>query len=156
MSIKVNIEGGDELVRRLTALQSRINARLRDAITRATFDLVAYVKANKLSDQVLRVRTGRLRRSITGRVETENGQPVGIVGTKVSYARVHELGFKGRVQVKAHKRSIKGKAVMVRAHGRNVDIPKRPFLVPSLAERMPAYKGWMAQAVKEATDAPGS
>jgi phage gpG-like protein len=154
--MKVEIQGGDDLMRRLAALQKRITAGLREAINRATFDLVGYVKERKLSDQVLRVRTGRLRRSITGKVTEENGQPVGIVGTNVSYARVHEFGFRGRVKVRAHARKVKGKKVPVRAHSRDVDIPKRAFLVPSLNERMPAYKNWMTQAVQEATRAPGA
>jgi len=153
MNIRDYIEGEGPTNDALMRVRDGINTRLRDAIQKATLDLLAREKGEKLSGQVLNVKTGRLRRSITQRVETESdGNIVGLVGTNVSYGRAHELGFKGTVTVRAHRRNIKGKAVPVRAHGRNVNIPARPFLGPTLDERMPVYQRWMQDAIKEAID----
>jgi phage gpG-like protein len=158
MTIQFNVTvSGDAQSRvAIAQVQQRITSRLRDAIQRAALDLLAHVKAKKLTGQVLNVRTGRLRRSITQRVETEpSGVIAGLVGTNVSYGRTHELGFKGRVPVRAHTRKLGGKSVPIRAHTRQMDIPKRPFLGPSLNEKMPVYRKWMQDAIKGAARAPG-
>lgn len=175
--IKVTVTGDKQSAAAIAKVQQRIATRLRDAIQRAALDLMAFVKGQKLTGQVLNVRTGRLRRSVNQRVETEAGGTIaGLVGTNVSYGRVHELGFKGTVQVKAHtrkaggrfitvkgsegrkehKRKIGRKNVPVRAHSRQVDIPKRPFLGPSLNEKMPVYRKWMADAIQGAARAARS
>lgn len=151
---RVTVTGDRQSANAIAQVQQRINSRLRDAIQRAALDLLAFVKGQKLTGQVLNVRTGRLRRSITQRVETEsNGTIAGLVGTNVSYGRAHELGYKGRVAVKAHTRKVQGKRVPVRAHSRQMDIPKRPFLGPSLNEKMPVYRKWMADAIQGAARA---
>jgi phage gpG-like protein len=157
IQFNVTVKGDAQSARAIAQVQQRITSRLRDAIQRAALDLMSYVKAQKLTGQVLNVRTGRLRRSITQRVEVEaGGKIVGLVGTNVSYGRVHELGFKGRVNVRGHTRKVKGKAVPIRAHSRQVDIPKRPFLGPSLNEKMPVYRQWMQDAIKGAARGPGA
>lgn len=51
-----------------------------------------YVKAEKLTGEVLHVRTGRLRRSITSQTRTSGSSFAGIVGTNVEYAAGHEFG----------------------------------------------------------------
>ena len=156
MKFDVKLEGVDEVQLALDAVRIKIAANVRTAITRAAVDLTAYVKEQKLRDKVLRVQSGKLMRSINNRIETNGDKTEGFVGTNVNYGRVHELGFKGRVNVRAHARSIKGKAITVRAHARNVDIPKRAFLKPSLQERWPEYQKWIAQAAKDAVDASRS
>ena len=156
MKFDVKLEGVDEVQLALDAVRIKIAAGVRTAITRAAIDLTGFVKDRKLSDQVLKVQTGRLRRSITYKIESEGDKTEGFVGTNVRYARPHELGYKGRVNVRAHARSIKGKAITVRAHARNMDIPKRAFLKPSLQERWPEYQQWIAQAAKDAVDASRS
>jgi phage gpG-like protein len=149
-----SVAGVERTILAFGAVRERILTGVRKAISRATFDLVRVVKAEKLTGQVLNVRTGRLRRSITGRVEDENDSPVGLVGTNVSYGRTHELGFKGTVPVKAHSRTIKGKAIPVRAHSRKLDLAARPFLQPALNENLPKYRGWIADAIKEGSNGP--
>lgn len=151
MSNKTNFEvtGVDAAMATLRERSANIVTTLTKSMARATIDLVAYIKGSKLSDQVLRVRTGRLRRSITQRVEDTDGKIVGITGTNVSYARAHELGFKGTVQVKAYTRTVKGASFPVRSHKRNLDIKARPFLAPSLQERFPKYEQQFAKAVEE-------
>lgn len=155
-SFKIEVQGINKAVAALTGSAERIKEAVRVALYKATMDLTRYVKEQKLSDQVLRVRTGRLRRSITGRVEDSDGKFEGIVGTNVRYARVHELGFKGVVQVKAHIRRIKGQAIPVRSHSRKLDLPARPFLNPSLQERFPQYQQQFVKAVQEGARGTGA
>lgn len=55
------------------------------------------------------------------------------VKTLVPYAKAHNEGFKGTVNIPAHVRKIKtvkgiGKEVDVRAHTRNMNLPKRQMM----------------------------
>lgn len=64
----------------------------------------------------LDVRTTRLRNSISSKVTSTGNRITGQIGTNVPYARFHELGFRGTVNVSAHTRVLgvhdeKGNAV---------------------------------------------
>jgi phage gpG-like protein len=83
-------------------------------------------------------RTGTLRRSIT---VDRSPLPFAIeVGTNLRYGRAHELGFDGRVSVRSHWREIRqafgrniaARSTHIRAHSRNMHLPRRPFLEPAL------------------------
>lgn len=99
--------------------------------------------------RALLIQTGRLKRSI--RVTGTTGGVVRI-GTDVPYAKTHNEGFRGEVQVKAHQRlqyskhsilsgkfTKKGKermktvqrlsgSIQIEAHTRRVNIVKRQFM----------------------------
>lgn len=127
--------GGEQLISRINAMPAAIKGRLKTTIQRLTFQLLSHVKADKLSDQVLRVRTGRLRRSITQEVQIEGEKIIGIVGTNVEYARAHEYGYTGAVTVKSHIRRLKtGKETNVRSYSRNANIKERSFLRSALSD----------------------
>jgi phage gpG-like protein len=153
------------------AVATNARSRLVAAIKRIALSLVGYIKSEKLTDQVLRVRTGRLRRSITAQFDGEDSNFRGIVGTNVKYARAHEEGFQGEVTVKEHTvkafsrmqtmafgqpmkepRIVDVRAHVVKAHAMKMNIPKRPFLAPSVEENMPMIqkemRGAMAEALK--------
>ena len=152
--ISVRFSGLPQVGTRLTGAAAKLLKGIEEAVTREALNLVAYIKQNKLSDQVLHVRTGRLRRSITARFEGKGtGSFKAFVGTNVKYARIHEYGFEGSVSVKAHvvkehtrlqkiafgKLMKEPKVVTVRehavqAHSMNMKMPARPFLRPSLEE----------------------
>lgn len=129
------------------------------AIKIEVLSLLAYIKVNKLSDQTLHVRTGRLRRSITARFE-DNGTTYskGIIGTNVSYARAHEEGVNKTVSVKAHTRvisqafgkPISPREVNVRAHPLKMNLPARPFMRTSLEENKPRIMTNIRKALGEA------
>ncbi len=105
----------------------------------------------KTSGQVLRVRTGHLRRSIQSSAREGHRSFIGLVGTHVSYGKIHELGYKGPMQVKAHSRRTRsGTVASVRAHQRMVNMPKRPFLVPSIKERMSRIGYFVLKHIQEA------
>jgi phage gpG-like protein len=78
-----------------------------------------------VSEHKLGRRTGRLRQSITNtppQINSSNGEVTMGFGSNVSYFAVHEFGFKGTVQVKAHKRR-NGQAV--RAHSKQATYAAR-------------------------------
>lgn len=131
--IEVTVPNAEQLQRDLGVTRTRLLADIKTEIRRVAVDLTAHVKDRKLSGQVLKVQTGRLRRSVNFKV-TESATGVEArVGTNVEYARIHEFGFKGTVNVKEHMR--KGKqAYTVRAHTRRVNLPERSFLRSSMSD----------------------
>lgn len=138
--LRGQITGDKRVVDSIRQRVPAITQRVERAIERLTVILTQRVKL-KLTDDVLRVRTGRLRRSITFVVNGKGTDRVeGVVGTNVEYARIHEMGFSGAVNVKAHLRTIKQawgkpiepKQVQVGGYSRQVNFPARSFLRTAL------------------------
>jgi phage gpG-like protein len=157
--INASLSGDRELIVKLGDVVPQVQAELRKAVDLMAMKTLARVKL-KLSDDVLRVRTGRLRRSITQMV-TDNGTAImGTVGTNVEYAKTHELGFSGTQDVRAHLRtikvafgkSLKGGAVVVPVgpYTRREDFPPRSFLATAMAELEPEFIESVNQAVAKA------
>jgi len=139
--VKITIVGDFEVCAKFEKAPAEIREALKRGVQRATLAVLKRSK-EKLSDDVLRVRTGRLRRSITSKVEDQGGSIVGSVGTVVQYGRVHEFGFNGTVTVRDHLRRAKsGKEINVRAHSRKVNLPERSFLRSALREIEPEIAG---------------
>lgn len=154
MMITGTVIGGEAAIARFNAMPGRLRQELVAGIGRAVLKLQARVKDGKLSDEVLHVRSGRLRRSITGRVTQDADRVTGIVGTNVIYGRVHEYGFEGVVTVREHlRRAVSGAAVNVRAHSRHMNLPQRSFLRTALAEMAPEIRTEFEQAVNRAVHA---
>lgn len=148
--ISAHIVGDQAFLNRLHRLAGGISPEIEKGMLRSVIKLQGMVK-RKLSDQVLHVRTGTLRRSINYAVRTSGQQVIGIVGTNVSYAAAHEYGFNGVVNVREHIRHLKsGSIAQVRGHSRHMVLPVRSFLRSSLEEFMPEFKLEMQDAVKRA------
>jgi phage gpG-like protein len=142
--------GDKEFVRRLAAMPDAVHAEVERVVTRLGFELQARVQRDKLSGQVLKVRTGRLRNSIAqggtdsrSHLESTSDAVYYYVGSNVEYAKFWEKGFQGSVAVKPYMRNLTmvyGRAianphkVAVRAFTRQINQPARPFLAPTLAE----------------------
>ena len=147
--ITFELTSGDQVITYLGNIYPRVKEATKKSITASLIELTAFVKANKLSGQVLKNQTGRLRRSIHASNVTEAGGLIsGTVGTNVEYAAVHEYGFSGAVTVKEHMRMIKqafGKPIKnpheiaVRSHGRKVNLPEKSFLRSALKELAPGF-----------------
>jgi phage gpG-like protein len=153
-------QGLDELIVRLRTMGGEVRRRLLVAVTREAIALEGVVKADKLSGQVLRNVTGRLRSSIHHEVEAEETHIVGIVGAnmaKARYAAFHEYGFHGAEQVAEHIRTIHQafgrpitpREVLVRAHSRAIDYPGRSYLRSTLAERADGIRARIEAAGRE-------
>lgn len=150
----------------LGGFPSRMIARLETALARFATRLQSRVK-QKLSDDVLHVRTGTLRRSINQRIEHGAGRISAVVGTNVEYAAAHEYGFHGTVSVRAHLRQIRergrttkagkykrgkltGASAMVAAHDMRMNLPERSFLRASLKEMEDVAQREIKRAAVEA------
>lgn len=138
------VTGSDQVNRAFGRVTPAVRAELVKGTGRIVLRLLTKVKLEKLSGQVLKVRTGRLRRSINQRVDASGDLITGSVGTNVDYGRKWELGFKGTESVQQHMRTIKQafgkplkggpKQISVRAHTRRVNLPERSFLRSALQE----------------------
>lgn len=145
--IEVTVPAADKLESALDIKRVALLMALKSEIKKIAIDLTAKVKGEKLSGQVLNVRSGRLRRSINYRIEESDTGIDAKVGTNVEYGRVHEFGFKGAVNVKEHMRAGKQK---VRAHKRRMNLPERSFLRSSLREMQPDIESRIARAIGRA------
>jgi HK97 gp10 family phage protein len=156
MSNEFTVIGSTELIKKLNDVTPQVRQELRGVVDLMTMKTLARVKM-KLSDDVLHVRTGRLRRSITQTVTEDGGNILGTVGTNVVYARFQELGFSGTQNVReslrtiktAFGKSIKGGAVTftVRAHSRHVNYPAHSFLATALKEMGPEFNDRVNRAM---------
>lgn len=136
--------------------------------------LVAKVTKTKLLGQRLNRRTGTLIRSITASpsVEVTPSMVTGRLGSHLDYARLHELGYTGPVQVRAHVRRLAklriraGKATKtsvrevkarlkagramtanVRPHTRRVSFPALYYLRDTMTEEQPTGVGYVRDAL---------
>ncbi|UCV28113.1 hypothetical protein [Ferribacterium limneticum] len=135
--------GDKEVGRRFRALPEGARSRLADSVGRLVLRLQARVMRDKLSGQVLKVRTGTLRRSIDRQVITDGNVIAGVVSTNVGYGKAHEFGGLRTETVREHLRLVKqafGKTLKspvwatVGAHQRTVDLPERSFLRSALKD----------------------
>lgn len=112
------------------ALEVNLPKTLAAAMWASLDYLVADVVLNRLSGQYLHRRTGTLQRSITAspRVVKKGRGVRGVFGSHLEYARKHEEGFEGFVDipahtraphaVRAHQRALKTGRVQIQAHRR--------------------------------------
>ncbi|HLW71575.1 MAG TPA: hypothetical protein VKS22_13245 [Candidatus Binataceae bacterium] len=161
--ISVVLTGDAEVRARFTRLGPEIHSRLLREMARQTIALQNYVRNDKLSGQVLKTRTGTLRRSINQRVEDRGSEIVGIVGADLDaarYAAAHEYGFQGLVAVRTSVRRIEQafghriapREVNVSAHSMRMHLPERSYLRSSLHEMEGAITDGLRGAVGEAVN----
>lgn len=148
MNLKCVVVGSAEVAAKFEKDKEDIQKAMRAGVSRAAL-LVVKRSKEKLSDDVLKVRTGRLRRSMTMRLTEQPGKVEGIVGTVVSYGRTHEFGFTGIVNIREHLRKAKQEAVRVRAHTRNMKLPERSFLRSALRELTPEINDAFGAVLEE-------
>lgn len=174
------VTGDDTVIGHFKIMGPRVMEEVRQTTQKLGFSLAAYVAERKLTGQVLRNRTGRLRRSIHADFVDTPTSSSSIVGTNVEYAHIHEYGFRGRVTVKEHLRMLReqGKMVLlgknkhggigtwskrrgkltgfnsvVRQHDMNMNMPERSFLRSALADKADYIRQEYIAAVKRGTEA---
>lgn len=169
MTIRAQLLGAAKSKKIFEAIPGKVKPGLQRTIRTEALNIVAYVKKNKLSDQILKVQTGRLRRSITAQFSGDGDSFQAMIGTNVRYGRVHEFGFKGDVNVPEHKvkefqrmqsqafgrpmknpRMVNVRAHVVKAHTMKMNMPARPFLQPSVQENLPRMTKNLRAALAEA------
>lgn len=140
-------------------------AATRRGMDRGTQLVVGQIIRTRLSGQgpyavaahQLGVRSGRLRKSLRGTEAEVSGNAItSMIGSKVGYAAAHEFGFKGKVPVPAHSRTItkafgkKLKAASthaVKAHQRSVNIPERRPIRTGIEENLPTFSNEITREV---------
>lgn len=135
---------------RLDAMPSGVRAALLKKVTVLRLKLEARIK-QKLSGEVLNVRTGNLRRSIFSETINDGARVEGRAASSgdVKYGAIHEFGGV-IVPVKAKTLSfvIDGKRIFTK----KVVMPKRSFMRTSLSELKPEIIAGLQSAVGEAVN----
>lgn len=154
--IKVQVIGLERTKARLNRIPANIRQALLDTMNGIGMMLERKVKKEKLTGQVLRVRSGRLRSSVHSSTTATGSNVTTTVGTNVIYAARHEYGFTGTETVRAHLRVIKeafGKPisptqVRVGQFSRKVNAKERSFLRATLEENRSEIHKRIASAVR--------
>ena len=157
--LKMEFIGGDVLAAVLRSYGDKVQTAIVQSIGRSALRLQSEVMDNRLSGQVLNIRTGNLHRSIHQQVTSSGGLVVGEVDTNVRYGVAHEYGFAGTVNVKASMRQIRQafgrplkspRYVQIRAHSRNVKLPERSFLRSALRDMKPEIEADLQKSIEGA------
>ncbi|CAJ6333803.1 Mu-like prophage protein gpG [Burkholderia pseudomallei] len=144
MNFDAQVKGESQVIARIKRIVPNVRNALVQRVQRLVIALQVHVVADKLSGQVLNVRTGRLRRSVNQAVTTTDTTIIGVVSTPVEYAPPNEYGFRGVVTVKEHLRQVTqafGKPLTtpvtatVREHPMKMNLPERSFLRTALADQ---------------------
>ena len=181
MPVKITVQTNlPQVTAALSRLPAQIQQRLTAALDKQTQLAIGHITRRYMrrrGPETLGVVTSRLRNSLWATpARMEGNEVVASIGTNVSYAAVHEFGFSGTVNVRAHTRRagrVKGKklvkevsefngkatgrtrkasrkggskTVNVRAHTRKVNIPARAPIRKGLEDR----SGAIASALQSA------
>jgi phage gpG-like protein len=154
VDVTVTILGTQEAVDRLVGMTDVISQRITQALNDIGVDLSSYIKEQKLSGQVLKNRTGTLRRSVNYEVHTETSPQYVEVGTRgLDYAAIHEFG--GRIP---DRRPVNAKALHWIAPGggdvfamfaRGFTMPERSYMRSSLDEKRDLYVRRIEMAMRD-------
>ncbi len=153
--IETSVTGAREVAKKLRGEGKQIREAVRKTMGRLVLELLVKVKQEKLSGpgtgQALNVRTGRLRRSITQRVEVHGTTIEGVVGTNVEYAKFHEYGRSVKADLKKHREGFKAALKASKPALKADDLPPRSFLRSALREMKQHNHEEIERAVKEVT-----
>ncbi len=144
---------GQKAPRAMKQAVAVVDSAVERAVLRLAIKMTGMVKT-KLSGEVLKVRTGRLRRSIHYEMNKATNRVEATVGTNVIYGKVHELGLTIPAHVveprrtKALRFQVGGKIVFAkRVNIPAVKMPQRSFLEASLRQMTPEIRATLAQEV---------
>lgn len=148
--ISASIINGEKAPRAMRKAIAQVDSNLERTVLKLALKMMTLVKS-KLSGDVLKVRTGRLRRSINYNLKKDGANVLATVGTNVIYARTHEFG----ITIPPHIVEVKNaKALSFNWHGNQVfakrvnipavKMPKRSFLQASLDQMSDEIKKTIA------------
>jgi len=138
---------------RFSTMSKRVHDELLATIDKDRRILAEYVQSQKLSGQVLNVRSGRLRDSIESSVEDQGTRITGsaFASSDVPYARIHEYGGDIYPKIdKALRFVIDGKVIFAQ----HVRMPERSYLRSALRDMKARLIEDMKAAVRRGTGAP--
>ena len=134
----------DSLIAKMDGNPAALRRALLPVINKLSIEVQTSVKQDKLTGQVLHVRTGTLRRSINREVKEQNDGVFATIGTNVKYGIMWENGFDKKIGAGARggPRTLKGIAreryIMKHPPGTKFQI--REYLKPTLKEFAPRIK----------------
>jgi hypothetical protein len=145
--------GDKEVIAKFNRMPQRVHDQLVQVITRLGIRLDQRVK-QKLSGEVLNVRTGVLRASVHNRITQTPTSVISTEGTNVKYARFHEFGVPHSWVIEARN----AEALHFQINGQDVfrrrvvhpPLPERSFLRSALREMTPEIKTDIVGAVGKA------
>ena len=154
VAASLEVSGAAATIARLSRAHQSVFAAVKTALSLETAALKARVQ-EKLSGEVLQVRSGRLRDAVTARIEIDGDVAHATVAVEgVPYAAIQEYG--GTVHLpeivaeraKALAFVVKSEQVFaVHARAHDVTIPERSYLRSSLAERSEAIAAALRNAL---------
>lgn len=136
---------GADLPQKLTAAVPAMTSGVQRAVEQLALKMTGNVKG-KLSGEVLKVKTGRLRRSVHYEKDFSAGKAIAIVGTDVIYARIHEYG--GTIVPKSAK-ALRFQIGNNWITCKSVNMPERSFLRSALRELAPEIETTLKNAVTD-------
>lgn len=132
IEITTTVVGAAEVVGKFSRAAAEARPALRKRVQGLGIKLQRKIKSEKLSGQVLRAPSGRLRRSINEQTTETAAAVQSSVGTNVVYGAAWELGFDRRVGPGA-----RGGLRARLGGGGTRHYGARPFLRPALVEMRP-------------------
>lgn len=146
---------GNQILARVSQIQPRLGGSLRRAVAIAVGQLQNYIRFQKLSGQVLHVRTGNLRNAVIAQEPTSDAFPIiGSVGVDRSapYGQMQEFGTRPHVIEASRKKALRfvsgGQVVFARSVN-HPGFPPHPFMAPSFRENREAIIARLRGAVSE-------
>jgi len=127
------------------AYQAGLEAGIRGAVI-----LIETAVKDLLDGPALNRRSGRLWKSVHGEVHSRMGRVIGIVGTNVKYAAVHEFGGVIRPKSADGWLMFEGGDGFVRV--KDVNMPSRPFMSRAFKEQKAAAVGLIRTSIQAAAN----
>lgn len=155
--IQIEVTGDTQIIAKLDAMPGKLQAALTKRLTSLALQMQATIK-QKLSGQVLKVRSGNLRDSIDYDVQTGATSVIATIfsNTSVKYGRIHEYGGITAPHVIEPRAGnvlafeMGGQTIFARrVNHPGSKIPARPFMRPTLAEYRVKIITSMNDAVRE-------
>lgn len=149
--IKAFVVGDAEVVQHLGSLYKDTRVSVVREVGRLAIMLQGHIKQNKLSGQVLRNRTGTLRRDVSQEVEDTPDEIMGRVGTGVFYGKIHEYGWQGqRLVTQAFGKPLKFPVWA------NVTVPERSYARSGLRDKADFIRKRLVTTVENSVKGKGS
>jgi hypothetical protein len=153
--IDIQVVNGNQIVARISGLGALWAKNLRFAVAAATIDLQNYIRSEKLSGQVLHVRTGTLRRAVRAYPPISSAYPIRgdvAVDRSAPYGAMLEEGTRPHdiVPIRAEAlRFMLGGNVVFAKRVHHPGTKPMPFMKPSLAEKRVEILARLRAAVAE-------
>lgn len=155
IDVSVVLLGDRKLEARLAKVPDNVRKAVFASVREWTLKLLARSQ-RKVSGEVLKVRTGRLRRGLNDQYQESKNEIVGSVGINrrtVPYARIHEMGGKTKPHVILPKTA---RVLVFQKNGQTIfttrvnhpgsKMPMRSFLRSSLTEMRDQIRVGLAEA----------